>query len=239
MQMKKIKICGITTETEIEYLAEAGVDYAGFVQFFPKSKRNIPLERARDLIRLLPASIRPVAVTVSPKEEQLEAIVAAGFSLVQIHGAIDDEVIRKISIPVLKAFNVSDLEAFSRYEQMDQVVGFVLDAPQPGSGQVFDWSVLKELPVTEKMILLAGRTMWEERYVCWGTGLMVWIPVRAWKTTMVWGRVGRRYRNLSGVCGDKKLLVNIKQHHLQNRWCCYTYYTMFITLQSLQHIELY
>ena len=156
MQMKKIKICGITTETEIEYLAEAGVDYAGFVQFFPKSKRNIPLERARDLIRLLPASIRAVAVTVSPGAEQLEAIEAAGFSLVQIHGRIDDEVIRKISIPVLKAFNVSDLEAFSHYEQMDQVVGFVLDAQQPGSGQVFDWSVLKELPVTEKMILLAG-----------------------------------------------------------------------------------
>lgn len=153
---KKIKICGITTESEIEYLAEAGVDYAGFVQFFLKSKRNIPLERARELIRLLPSSIRAVAVTVSPTEEQLEAIEAAGFAAVQIHGRIADEVMGKLSLPVIKAFNVSDLEAFAHYEQMEQVVGFVLDAQQPGSGQVFDWSVVKELPTTEKMILLAG-----------------------------------------------------------------------------------
>ena len=156
MHTKKIKICGITTESEIEYLVKAGVDYAGFVQFFPQSKRNIPLERAQDLIRLLPPSIRSVAVTVSPRSEQLEAIEAAGFSAVQIHGRIADEVIRKISIPVLKAFNVSDLEGVSHYEQMDRIAGFVLDAQQPGSGQVFDWSILEELPATEKMILLAG-----------------------------------------------------------------------------------
>lgn len=153
---KKIKICGITAEKEIGYLAEAGVDYAGFVVFYPKSKRNISIERAGELLQCLPAPISPVAVTVSPALEQLREIERAGFAAVQIHGTIQDEVIRQLSIPVLKAFNVEDLEAFSHYEQMDQVVGFVLDAPIPGSGQVFDWSMVKQLPSTEKMLLLAG-----------------------------------------------------------------------------------
>lgn len=153
---KKIKICGITTEKEIGYLAEAGVDYAGFVLFYPKSKRNISIEQARELLQRLPATISPVAVTVSPSDEQLEAIEKIGFAAVQIHGKISDESIRRISIPVIKAFNVKDLEAFSHYEQMDQVVGFVLDAQVPGSGQAFDWSVVEQLPPTDKMLLLAG-----------------------------------------------------------------------------------
>lgn len=153
---KKIKICGITTREEAEYLNEAGVDYAGFVQFFPKSKRNLPTEQAADIMKCLNPEIRTVAVTVSPSPEQLAAIESAGFGAVQIHGKLSDEVIEKIHLPVIKAFNVSDLEAFSHYEAMDQVVGFVLDAQVPGSGKTFDWSLLQDLPKTDKMILLAG-----------------------------------------------------------------------------------
>lgn len=157
MQKKfKIKICGITAEEEIQYLAEAGVDYAGFVLYYKKSKRNISIEQAGTLIRCLPASISPIAVTVSPEPEQIREIERAGFAAVQIHGKIPDEVLYQIHIPVIKAFNVKDLEAFSHYEQMDPVVGFVLDAQIPGSGRVFDWSVVKELAPTDKMLMLAG-----------------------------------------------------------------------------------
>lgn len=153
---QKIKICGITTEKEIGYLAEAGVNYAGFVLFYPKSRRNISVEQAGQLIRCLPPSIVPVAVTVCPTKEQLEQIERAGFAAVQIHGTVCDAHITTSPLPVIKAFNGDDLAAFSHYESMDQVVGFVLDAQVPGSGQVFDWSVLEKLPPTDKMLLLAG-----------------------------------------------------------------------------------
>lgn len=153
---KKIKICGITAEKEIEYLAEAGVDYAGFVLFYKKSKRNISVEKAASLIRCLPASILPIAVTVSPTLEQIKKIEEIGFSAIQIHGKIQDELIEQTAIPVIKAFNVQDLKTFAHYEQMDQIAGFVLDAPVPGSGRMFDWSVIEQLPATDKMILLAG-----------------------------------------------------------------------------------
>lgn len=153
---KKIKICGITTEEEIGYLAETGVDYAGFVLYYPKSKRNISIERAGTLLRFLPLSISSMAVTVCPTIEQIREIERVGFAAIQIHGTIPDEVIRQISIPVMKAFNIEDLETFPHYEQMDQIVGFLLDAPIPGSGRTFDWSVVKKLSSTDKMILLAG-----------------------------------------------------------------------------------
>lgn len=156
MKNPLIKICGITSEEEIGYIAKAGINYAGFVLFFKKSKRNLSLERAEKLIAKLPEDIVSVAVMVSPTKEQVEAVVDAGFSAIQIHGKVEDSIITSCQIPVLKAFNVSDMDAFSHYEQMDEVVGFVMDAAVPGSGKTFDWDLLQKLPSTEKQVLLAG-----------------------------------------------------------------------------------
>lgn len=153
---KKIKICGITEEEEAAYLNEAEVDFAGFIQFFPKSKRNIPTEKAEAIMKQLNPGICPVAVTVSPTAEQLRRIEAAGFSMVQIHGSIRDEVLDTIAIPVIKAFNVSDLSEFARFQEKPNVAGFIFDAQLPGSGRVFDWSLLADVPKTDKFTLLAG-----------------------------------------------------------------------------------
>lgn len=154
--MAKIKICGITTEEDVGFLNEAGVDYAGFVQFYPKSRRNISTEQAIRLMKGLAPSIRRVAVTVSPDREQLNAIAQAGFDLVQIHGNISEELLTDIQLPVWKAFNVKDLTEFERYRDHEAVVGFVFDAHIPGSGKAFDWTLLHELPVTDKLKMLAG-----------------------------------------------------------------------------------
>ena len=156
MKNPLIKICGITSEEEIGYIAKAGINYAGFVLFFQKSKRNLSLERAENLVAKLPEDIASVAVMVSPTKEQVEAVVDAGFSAIQIHGKVEDSIITSCQIPVFKAFNVSDMDDFLHYEQMDDVVGFVMDAAVPGSGKTFDWDLLQKLPSTEKQVLLAG-----------------------------------------------------------------------------------
>ena len=154
--MKKIKICGITRKEEIDWLNEAGVDYAGFIQFYPKSKRNLPLEEAEKLLPLLKDTIQSVAVTVSPTKEQLEQIRRAGFDVVQIHGEVGDEILDGVRIPIWKAFNVSDLSEFERFEEKENVVGYVFDAQIPGSGETFDWELLNKIPVTSKLTILAG-----------------------------------------------------------------------------------
>ena len=156
MKNPLIKICGITSEEEIGYIAKAGINYAGFVLFLQKSKRNLSLERAENLVAKLPEDIASVAVMVSPTKEQVEAVVDAGFSAIQIHGKVEDSIITSCQIPVFKAFNVSDMDDFLHYEQMDEVVGFVMDAAVPGSGKTFDWDLLQKLPSTEKQVLLAG-----------------------------------------------------------------------------------
>lgn len=155
----KVKICGLTSPAEARYLNENHVDFAGMVLFFPKSKRNISIEQAKDIMAALDASIKRVAVVVSPSIEQIRQIEAAGFDYVQIHGEIPEtetEAEAAIAIPILKAFNVSDMGSYEKYHNDSRIAGYVFDAIEPGSGKTFDWKLVDNIPRDEKLLLLAG-----------------------------------------------------------------------------------
>ena len=104
----------------------------------------------------LDSHIKAVAVVVEPAAGQLKEIEDTGFDMVQIHGRISDELLSRVRIPVHRAFNVSDLSEFEEYEDKENVIGYVFDAQIPGSGKVFDWSLLQRLPKTDKLTFLAG-----------------------------------------------------------------------------------
>lgn len=153
----KIKICGITKTEEIQMLIENKVDYAGMVLFFPKSKRNNSIENAKVLLReLAVSSIETVAVTVAPTVGEIQMIQEAGFDYIQIHGELAKESFDEIKVPILRAFNVSDLDKYEIYHNCPKVRGYVFDASVPGSGKTFDWTILDKIPRDEKLFVLAG-----------------------------------------------------------------------------------
>lgn len=151
----KVKICGLTSPAEARYLNENHVDFAGMVLFFPKSKRNISIKQAMEIMAVLDASIKRVAVIVSPSIEQIRQIETAGFDYIQIHGEIP-EAEAAIAIPILKAFNVSDMGSYEKYHNDSRIAGYVFDAIEPGSGKTFDWRLVDNIPRDEKLLLLAG-----------------------------------------------------------------------------------
>ncbi len=155
----KIKICGLVSCDDAKIVNEAEADFAGMVLFYEKSKRNIDIEKAKEIIAALEPAVKAVAVVVSPDIEEAKAICAAGFNYIQIHGRLDEETLDAITIPIIKAFNVADLKdlsEFDKYAEDDKVVGFVLDAALPGSGQQFDYSTVENLDRHGKMLILAG-----------------------------------------------------------------------------------
>ena len=152
----KIKICGLTDPKEAEYVNEQQVDFIGMVLFFPKSKRNITLERAKEIMDCLSTGIQKTAVVVAPTLEHVKLIEQAGFEYIQIHGEIPSGYAESCHLPVLKAFNIRDMADFPRYSENPAVAGYVFDAAEPGSGQVFDWNLVKEIPRDEKLFFLAG-----------------------------------------------------------------------------------
>ena len=152
----KIKVCGLTTKKEADFLNENKVDLAGMVMFFPKSKRNITPDTAKEIISTLDKRIKKVAVVVSPSYEEIKIIESLDFDYVQIHGELSEELESKINLPILKAFNIKDMDLYERYKVSKKVVGYVFDAQEPGSGKVFDWSLVKTLPKDGKILILAG-----------------------------------------------------------------------------------
>lgn len=155
--MTKVKICGITSALEIEYINEYKPDFAGFVMFFPKSKRNIDSVTARELLNALTASVKSVAVMVNPSIEQINIAKECGFDYVQIHGDADNSLLKNSPLPVIRAFNVSDINKFDEYSSIDNIIGFLFDSALPGSGNTFDWALLDRLHRDKnKLFILAG-----------------------------------------------------------------------------------
>ena len=162
----KIKICGMTCEADIKAVNTYLPDYIGFVLFFPKSNRNILIEQAEHLLEKVDKKIRTVAVVVSPTTEQIRQIEKAGFDYIQIHGTVTEDVYKQCKLPILRAFNVSDLDKLDEYEAKDKIKGYVFDSKTPGSGKTFDWSLLDNIrqrqktdasqKKNKKMIFLAG-----------------------------------------------------------------------------------
>jgi phosphoribosylanthranilate isomerase len=154
--MTKIKICGITSKEDAQYVSSVNADFAGFVLFFPKSRRNITIEKAKEIFNYLNKDIKKVAVVVSPSVSQIEEINNAGFDYIQIHSHISEDVLNSTKLPILKAFNISDMNEYEFYHSCKKIIGYVFDAQVPGSGKTFDWSLIKDIPRDEKLLILAG-----------------------------------------------------------------------------------
>jgi phosphoribosylanthranilate isomerase len=154
--MTMIKICGLTSPEEAAFLNEIHSDFAGMVLFCGKSRRNIPIGRAKEIMEALDPAIRTVAVTVSPTVSQVRAVEEAGFDLIQIHGEAADDLIRDVRIPVIRAVNGTNYDSLDHMLELDPVVGILFDAGEPGSGKTFDWSALDGIDLKGRMKMLAG-----------------------------------------------------------------------------------
>lgn len=152
--MTKVKICGLSTVEAVEATVLAGADYIGFV--FAESKRQVSLEQAHELAKLVTGKTKIVGVFVSPSLEDLEqAIGQVPLDMVQIHGTFDEALIPKISVPVIRAIQLSDQEA-----KVTSPADFLLfDAPVAGSGRTFDWDLLKDQKIQQDFFIAGGLTV--------------------------------------------------------------------------------
>ena len=75
--MTWVKICGITNLEDAKMAVEAGADALGFV-FYPKSARNVALERVGEITRLLPPRVEKLGVFVGSSPENLRDWMGPG-----------------------------------------------------------------------------------------------------------------------------------------------------------------
>lgn len=145
--MSKIKLCGLSRKCDIEWANALKPEYIGFV-FWSKSKRNVPLEKAKELKDLLSPDIKAVGVFVDePIENVAELLNDNIIDIAQLHGGEDEEYIKKLRAlsgkPIIKAFLLkSEIDA-ERAEK--STADYILVDSGTGTGKSFDWELLKNI----------------------------------------------------------------------------------------------
>lgn len=157
--MAKIKICGLKSIEDIEFVNEANIDFAGFI-FTPKSKRCIDIEQALKMKKLLNLKIKSVGVFLNENIASIKEIAERKIiDFIQLHGNETKDYIIQIkketNLPVIKAFKAdSELEYNIKNTLADYVL---LDSSNGnqfgGTGKTFDYALI---PKTDKPIFLAG-----------------------------------------------------------------------------------
>lgn len=153
--MTKIKICGICSRCDIDYVNEAKPDYIGFV--FAKSKRQIDFETAEAFHKALDKEIKAVGVFVdAPLERIITAVKRGIIDMVQLHGEEEEAYIRKlkeeIEVPVIKAVRAEKKEDVLKY-QNSHAEYLLFDHGGGGTGKCFNWSLIENV---KKPFILAG-----------------------------------------------------------------------------------
>ncbi len=153
-----VKICGITNEDDALLAVAMGADALGFV-FAPSTRQVSPLQ-VYDITRRLPPHILTVGVFRDELPTRvLEIVDKANLKAAQLHGretpAMVVEVQRGTQL-VIKGFNAGAAGLGSVKDFGLDVV--LIDAASPGSGEVFDWTMVAEIPDEIRVILAGGLT---------------------------------------------------------------------------------
>jgi len=163
----RVKICGLTRETDIASAVLAGADAIGFV-FYPRSKRYVTPAQAAALRRNVPAFVDVVALFVNPDPADVRAVLdEVGPELLQFHGDESVEDCTRYGTRFLRAFRAGapgldtpDTLA-SACRAYVGAAGWLFDsysAGYGGSGQAFDHALLSavQADAAARPIILSG-----------------------------------------------------------------------------------
>lgn len=155
----RVKICGITNLSDALAAVDAGADALGFM-FYNRSKRSVTADVVAKITRELPPFILRVGVFVDPSADQVqETAVRCGLTTLQFHGSETPEFCSQFTLPVIKAFRLTDkssLDQLGRYH----ATAWLLDSAVPdqlgGTGQKGDWALAHAATKLGRPVILAG-----------------------------------------------------------------------------------
>ena len=159
--MTKIKICGIRELEDGLCASHAGADYLGFV--FAKSKRQVSLDQARDIIKALPVDVKTVGVFVDESLERMAYIADyCGLDMLQLHGKETYETYKSSKYPIVKSVSVKGNNDQNNID-LPRADYLLFDTWHEdmagGSGETFDWKALKKISIMQEFFLAGGLTI--------------------------------------------------------------------------------
>lgn len=156
----RVKTCGLKRDEDIDYANRLLPDYIGFILCPRFAKRYVNPEKAHELKAKLNPRIKAVGVFVDqPPEEVADTAKKVGLDMIQLHGSEDDSYIDELrnltDKPLIKAFKIRSKEDVAT--AIKSKADYILLDNGTGTGEKFDWSILKEMRESIKRpFFLAG-----------------------------------------------------------------------------------
>lgn len=163
--MTRVKICGVTHESDLRAAVSAGADAVGLLVDVPvDSPREIPPETAAALAAEVPPFVTSVLVTMADAPERaVELASAIGPDVVQIHGDPSRGDLAYLSskadASVVTAVDPTEPDRARGY---DDIVDALLadstdDGGAGGTGRAHDWERTRDLVAElDSPVVLAG-----------------------------------------------------------------------------------
>ena len=157
--MTKIKICGLTNLDDSMECIRLGVDYLGFI--FAQSPRRADPKIVSDIRRSIGPSVTMVGVFTEESDEVLQIVDECSLDLVQLHGGQSEQFAKRIgSDRVIRVIKVSDSDSLNEINYYTTAKHYLLDtyskSLQGGTGSAWEWTMLSQMHVFDKDIILAG-----------------------------------------------------------------------------------
>jgi len=151
-----VKICGTTSEEDALLSVAMGADALGFI--FAPSPRQVTPSLVADIVKRLPPEILTIGVFRDEAPNRVAEIVhKTGLVGAQLHGVERPAQVRTVAESVrfvIKGFTAGS--SLVREAASYGADAILLDAPRPGSGQLFDWSLTGEVPDGVRLMLAGG-----------------------------------------------------------------------------------
>jgi len=156
----RIKCCGMTRVGDALLAARLGADAIGLV-FTARSKRQVTLAQAREIVAALPPFVATVALFMDDETSLVRQVLdEVRPALLQFHGDESDGWCAQFGHPFLKAIAMGEgAAALSRLHDYPHATGLLLDGHAAGEagggGKAFDWSLLPG-ELAQPLILAGG-----------------------------------------------------------------------------------
>lgn len=152
-----IKVCGMREANNIQAIDHLHPDWMGFI-FYPQSSRYVS-----EVPCILPQYAKRIGVFVHPQfRDVMEHVKQYNLDAVQFHGTASPQMcatFREHGLKVFRALPVTETFVAETAEYTGKIDYFVFDNPTlkfGGSGQRYDWTLLKRYTGPTPFLLSGG-----------------------------------------------------------------------------------
>ena len=155
------KICGVSDSTTLKYIVNHNYPpkFVGFITNYPKSKRFVPLEKLKELLKIDKKNSNYVSILVDPDDQILEQIKDLPFDYYQLYNCtpVKTEAIkRKYNIKIITALTVENIDHINNYKLYKDIADiYLFDGKGYEKSVSFDHSLIENINF-DKEVMIAG-----------------------------------------------------------------------------------